>query len=104
VNLTDARRRALLVVAAGEKRGTYVRYSNRTTDPDDPALGVYWQTADWLIGAGLVADELGPIRDGLRLTPAGHELARRFRPPLHSDCGTRHRPGTPCPDTGADHG
>ncbi len=69
--LTPARRRALEVVAAGETRGVEVRISSRTTSPDSAWLGVSWQTARWLVAEGLAIEELGPRRDGLRLTPAG---------------------------------
>lgn len=72
--LTPARRAALLVVAAGESRGVDVRISNRTSDPHDRRPAVYHQTASWLVDQGLALEELGPTRDGLRLTPAGRDL------------------------------
>ena len=72
---TAARRRALLVVAAGDRHDREVRVSNWTTDPDAPRPAVYWQTARWLVDEGLALDGLDGGRDGLRLTPAGRVLA-----------------------------
>lgn len=77
--LTDARRRALLVVAAGDRHGREVRVSNWTTDPDNVRPTVYWQSARWLVDEGLAVDGLALVdgRDGIRLTPAGRVLAGR---------------------------
>lgn len=77
-SLTPARRAALLVVAEGDRLGREVRVSNHTTPADDPRPAVYWQTARWLVDEGLALEELGPARDGLRLTPAGRVLAGKL--------------------------
>ena len=73
LNLTPARRRALEVLAATHPRAA--RYSNLTAIPEAPAVGlVYWQSADWLLLAGLI-ERLPRTedRDGdrLALTAAG---------------------------------
>jgi hypothetical protein len=76
--LTDARHLALRVAAYADRTGREVRVSNRTTSPDDPRPAVYWQTARWLVDEGLAVDGLGDDRDGLRLTPAGRDLAAKL--------------------------
>ncbi len=76
--LTDARRRALLVIAEGDRHDREVRASNRTTSPEDPRPAVYWQTARWLVDEGLAVDGLGDRRDGLHLTIAGQTLVGRI--------------------------
>lgn len=71
--MTDPRRRALGVLR--EHHPGPVRISNVT----DLERGfVYWQTADWLLGAGLAEHPKGPGaygRDQLRLTERGQRVA-----------------------------
>lgn len=68
--LTDARRRALEVMAAGHPLPA--RVSNVTTRTAGTAL-IYWQTADWLTAEGLArATDAG----GLVLTGAGVAACR----------------------------
>ncbi len=63
--LTDARRRALEVMALVHPRPA--RYSNATAKTSGAAL-VYWQSADWLTAEGLArVTDAG----GLVLTAAG---------------------------------
>ena len=72
MKLTPARRRALAVLAERHRHGRCARVSN-TTDAEAGCL--YWQSAEWLVAAGL-AEPIGvehgwPSNTYLRITPAG---------------------------------
>lgn len=76
MKLTEARRRALAVLAHAERRGgasrgQIVRYSNTTSQSP---LTVYHQVAGWLLQEGLVEWRDGIYSD-LILTERGRELA-----------------------------
>jgi hypothetical protein len=73
ITLTAGQRRALQVIAEGDRRGVNVRTSTRTSSPDARGLCVHYRTARHLIDTGLVVDTLGPP-DGLKPTDTGRAL------------------------------
>ncbi len=78
MKLTDARRRALLVLLHGERTNRTVYESNKTTPPSDVehgALMVYWQSRAWLEREGLLASRTTSTGVKLSLTPEGYRAA-----------------------------
>jgi hypothetical protein len=112
IRLTAGQRRALEVIAEGDRRGVNVRTSTRTSTPDARGLCVHYRTARRLIDTGLAVDTLGPP-DGLKPTDTGRAVlygvcpvcARPLGPEAHTGhhpgCLNRHQPGgvdCDCPD------
>lgn len=74
LNLTNARKSALVVLADAEAQKRLVRVSNVTEHPTPVHDGkVYWQTADWLIKERLV--DHSAVSQTLTLTDEGAVLA-----------------------------
>lgn len=110
--LTAGQRKALQVVAEGDRRQVNVRTSTRTSQPDARGLCVHYRPARQLIDAGYAVDTLGPP-DGLKLTDTGRAVlygtcpvcARPLDPEPHTDhhtaCPNRQHPfmvDCACPD------
>jgi len=72
LSLTAARRRALLVVAEGDRTGSRVLRTDHTTDLATRPLSVHWKACNWLVTHGLATEA---DIDDVRLTPAGRVLA-----------------------------
>lgn len=69
--LSPARRRALEVLAETHPRpGCYSNATLPAVPVSRPSALVYWQSADWLIAAGLAEFYTGGVNK-LALTPAG---------------------------------
>jgi hypothetical protein len=102
--LTDARRRGLAVLLAGEEADRPVYHSNFTSDPDATRLTIYWQTVDWLTRSGYatltqVRTTAGYHERRVNPTPQGIALARSAMPSAASP--VRNGPASELPATSA---